>query len=244
MSWDDLQRLAWQRIDGTITTEDRERLEEAMVADPEARRRFDELCRLSDELALAEQVEPPAELRPRIDRALLNASPSWRRQSAIATLPKRRLLYAAAGLVLGVVVGRLLIPAPPIEGPRATGAMVPLVERSVDALAIELGDGAGTVALSAAGSRWTAEVALHRDAEVELVLSAETGRLEVRSTASQGTVRAEAVEDGDRLVLRSAGIGRTVTTFDSGSDAAALQLVVRSGEQVLVQRTLDGVIPE
>ncbi len=239
MRMDDLERLAWERIDGTISMDDNEVLDGILARDPEARHRFDGLCRLADELALVETVKPPSELRPRIDRALTDSTPKWRRQAVAPRVSRKQILSVAAGLVLGVAVGRLLIPASPIDRQHATGAMTPRQERPADALDLDLGKGLGSVSVWRTGQEWTTEITLTEEHTVELVFEAETEGLDVRSIALMGSAKGEAIEESGRLVLRTAGSGTSVTTFHLAHGTPLIGLTVLRDGQVVEQQTLE-----
>lgn len=244
MSLADFDRLAWERIDGTITDEDVEILEQMMAVDPAARRRFDELCRMADELALAGTSDPPPELRPRIDRALQSTAPRWRRRSMVATAPSRRFLYAAAGVVVGAVIGQLLIPASPVDRSRAAGAMVPRVEQPAGALEVDLGHGTGSASLWSTGPEWTAEIALTGERTVELVFEARSGRFDVHSMTLEGSVKSDVTEEPGRLVLDIRGTGRTVATFQLSGRALPFELTVLSDGQVVDRRVIETEVGE
>ena len=238
MSHEALERLAWERIDGTITNEDRELLDSILAGDPEARRRFDELCRLADELALADDLGPPSELRPRIHQALQAATPRWRRQATAPGTWKKQMVFISAGLLLGAVAGRLLIPAPTIDRESVAGAMVPLLERPADAVLVDLEEGLGSVALWREGTQWTAELTLLGDRPVEVVLDAKFVNLDLCSLAQSGALTSEVTEQPGRLVIRAEGSGRTVTIFSSDGTPENLHLTVIGDGRVLVERTV------
>jgi hypothetical protein len=75
MNLERLEALLWERIDGVIGAEDRTELEAFLAQDQEARELEHELGVLADRLASARELKPPAELRERIDRALIMAEP-------------------------------------------------------------------------------------------------------------------------------------------------------------------------
>ena len=75
MNLERLEALLWERIDGVIGAEDQTELEAFLAQDQEARELDHELKVLAERLASARELKPPAELRGRIDRALIMAEP-------------------------------------------------------------------------------------------------------------------------------------------------------------------------
>ena len=65
-----LDELLWELIDGEISPEDHTILREYLVGRPEAEERRSGLDALATKLGSQERIEPPAELRERIDAAL------------------------------------------------------------------------------------------------------------------------------------------------------------------------------
>ncbi len=130
MNNDRLEALLWARIDGTIEPEELAELEAHLAEHPEPREIERQITTIAEELDRLEKVQPPPELRARIDGALANATaptahpaPTPHTQSAPAW--QVRWLPLAASLLIGVTVGYLMHPelSGSIDQSRATGPM-------------------------------------------------------------------------------------------------------------------------
>ncbi|MBW2668110.1 MAG: hypothetical protein JRE13_17605, partial [Deltaproteobacteria bacterium] len=75
MKGERLEALLWERIDGVIDDTDRAELEAFLAEHQGARALEEELIALADGLANVVELDPPGELRPRINRALEAARP-------------------------------------------------------------------------------------------------------------------------------------------------------------------------
>ena len=74
MNTDRLEALLWARIDGTIEPEELAELEAHLAEHPEPREIERQITTIAEELDTLEKVQPPQELRERIDGALANAT--------------------------------------------------------------------------------------------------------------------------------------------------------------------------
>ena len=70
MNTDRLEQLLWERLDGTISSNDLIELEAVLAEHPEPRELESEIKRLAGELDELDTIPPPTELRNRIDLAL------------------------------------------------------------------------------------------------------------------------------------------------------------------------------
>jgi hypothetical protein len=144
-----LERLLWQRADGELSAQDRDRLEALLAEEPAARATERELAEVADLLARVEEQEAPTELRWRVMSSIGTASApaprvSWGARAleasrrALVTMlfetgflmrkenPMARkklvLLGAMVVLIVGAVVALVLTDViPPQEG--LTGAI-------------------------------------------------------------------------------------------------------------------------
>ena len=89
MKPDRLEALLWERIDGVISAVDRAELDAWLAGNSQARELDRELIALAARLEESVELEPPAELRPRIDRALAAARPPAAAKSKRIQAPYR-----------------------------------------------------------------------------------------------------------------------------------------------------------
>ena len=128
-----LEKILWERADGTIAPDELAKLEEYLAEHPDSKDIEREIARLAELLAPRDEIAPPAALRERIDRALAAATPPGHEARIPRTAGARRwkdrwparLLPVAASLVIGVAIGYLTQPGAggPIDGSQAAGAM-------------------------------------------------------------------------------------------------------------------------
>ena len=209
MTNNDVERLAWERVDGTISAEDDARLDEMLGADEVARRRLASIETMAGRLAGVGSMPPPAALRPRIERALTASSPRWRRRAEPARIWSMRLGYLAAGIMLGLVAARLLIPTVEVSRRDVAGAMVaPQTATTIDV------ERAGTLAIWSAGDSLIAvELSLSSATNVQVTLDAGPGDLRIVQAGLGGVAMGEASSDGERVRMVARGPGRCSMTL-------------------------------
>jgi hypothetical protein len=122
-----LEALIWERLEGTISAQDRSTLEAYLAEHDHARLLEAEIGAVAESLASVDEVAPPESLRHRIDRAVSRRSlapPSWRR--FVTHEWSVRVAYLAAGVLIGVVALHLLAPGAVdrLQPSHLTGAMV------------------------------------------------------------------------------------------------------------------------
>jgi hypothetical protein len=108
-----IEQLMWLEIDDAISADDHRWLWSHLDANPEDRAHFDQLCELSTLFSGAVEMDPPAELRTRIRRALQAASPEWMDTTPrpslwtriVASATPRPTLRLAGAVVAGVFIG-------------------------------------------------------------------------------------------------------------------------------------------
>lgn len=111
-----IESLLWSELDGSLTEEDRRRLEERLADDGEAVKVREELVLLHEGLAHLPPAQVPRELRPRIREALASR-PSPARESFVGSVraafgslsfSQARFAYLVAGLVAGAAISLLV----------------------------------------------------------------------------------------------------------------------------------------
>ena len=237
---EELERLAWQRIDGEISPSDRARLEELEARHPELRADIERLSALSDVFARIKEVPPPSELRPRIDRAVAASSPRWRRSASVVNMWRPRLAYLAAGLLVGAVVARLLLPVSErqIDVEQLTGAMRPAASLAAGGVRVDLTGGRGTLSHWREGTRLMTALDLSGEQAVELVIEAESGALDFLSVRHSGGSASELVAQGSRFVLHAAGPGHHVLAVIPAGEDTAVRVAFYSGGTLLAGQTV------
>jgi hypothetical protein len=239
MNREELERLAWERIDGVIHPDDRDRLERHLAGDASARDRLAELESLAELLEGVEKEAPPAELRPRIDRAIATAQPRWRRPPAVTVDWRPRVAFLAAGLMLGAIAALLLSPGPGVDGDQVTGTMHVVSVGDGFSEEIDLGAGLGSLALSGEGSELTAELRWDSQEGVELELELSDAAVALLGARHESDAASEVEVDGGRVLLRGVGPGRHVLTTALSGRPSTGRVSVRSGGRVVTERNLE-----
>jgi anti-sigma-K factor RskA len=236
---EELERLAWQLIDGEASPEDLERIERLQDENPDFRAEVERLRSLSEALAQSKEIAPPPELRPRIDRAVASTSPAWRRPTQVVDMWRPRLVYLAAGLLVGIVVARLLLPVPShhVDVSDVTGAMHTPAEKPLTAEVISQEGDWGSLSQWRDGNLLMTALDLSDDQPVALVLEAEDGALDLASALHVGGSASELRFDDGRLVVHAADAGRHVVAVSPADGETTVRvLVVSGGEQLANQR--------
>lgn len=235
---EELERLAWQRIDGEISLADRERLEKLEATDPEVAEDIESLRMISDALSRFHEVSPPSVLRPRIDRAVASSSPGWRRPAPVVTVWRPRLAYLAAGLLVGAVVARLLLPVSDrqIDVDQLTGAMRPVPGQATVGLQVDLAGGVGKLSQWRDGGLLMTALDLSTEQPMDLVLEAEDGVLDLLNALHSGGSVSELLVQEGRLVVHIEGAGRHVVAVTTGAEDSTLSVVVVSGGDLLASQ--------
>jgi len=226
MNQDRLEALLWARIDGTIEAEELAELKAHLAEHPEPREIERQITNIADGLKKLEKVQPPPELRGRIDVAMENATPPIAHQAA--TLLARpvpswqaRWLPLTASLVIGVAIGYLLQPGAisSIDRSDVTGTMLaPSTQVVSGPVEIHLEAGAGSVAASRSGSDVVVDVTLTSDVELGVTLAGTGGPVHFENMSSTTGAATEVMTDQGWVVVRSRGPG-TVTFSVSAIDA-------------------------
>ena len=109
MNIDRLEALLWARIDGTIDPQELAELEALLAEQPEPRQFERQITWIADGLKELDTVQPPSELRGRINDALENATPPEAHRAAS--------LLARPTPTVGEISIRRLLDLPAVESP-------------------------------------------------------------------------------------------------------------------------------
>ena len=90
MNNDRLEALLWARVDGTIDPQELAELEAHLAEHPESREIERQITTIAEGLDALEKVQPPSELRGRIDSALEHATPPAARTDHSTATPHIR----------------------------------------------------------------------------------------------------------------------------------------------------------
>jgi hypothetical protein len=211
MKSDRLEALLWARLDGTIDESELAELENILAAGGEPRKVERQIALIAEELDRLEDVQPPAELRDKIDSALAQASPPAARigRSGAAPRPRpsnpvvSRWLPLAASLVVGVAIGYLLNTGVtvPIETAQVSGSMTaPAAQPPAPPAVLDLGRSIGSIEIRRAGEIVTLDLDLLDGQNVELILEAQGGERSTLDASGPGT-RQLVVESDQELRL-------------------------------------------
>ena len=229
MNNDRLEGLLWARIDGTIEPEELAELEAHLAEHPEPREIERQITTIAGELGRLDNVQPPPELRGRIDSALANATPPAARTDHPATTTHTRpapawptrWLPLAASLLIGMTAGYLLHPGTGglIDRSRATGAMLtPSAQSGVGPVEIRLDAGAGSVSASRAGADVVIDVMLATEIDLGVTLAGAGGPVHFTGLNSTNASATKVSTEHGWVVVQTHGPG-TVTLSVSAIDA-------------------------
>ena len=242
MNNDRLEALLWARIDGTIGPEELTELEGHLAELPEPREIERQITTIAKELDGLEKVQPPPELRGRIDGALANANqPTVHPTATPRTRSKpawpARWLPLAASLLIGVTVGYLLHPGTggSLDRSGVTGSMLTPTDQSEAApVEIHLEAGAGSVSVSRVGADVVIDVTLTTEIDLEVTLAGAEGAEGPVHFAGLNTTNGSATEVTSEQGWVSA---RTV-----GPGALILAASAANADDILrLQLSIDGI---
>ena len=236
MNTDRLEALLWARVDGTIDPEELAELEAHLAKHPEPPEIERQITTIAEELDSLEKVQPPSELRERIDSALANATPPEARTEYPATTPhirpapawSSRWLPLAASLVIGVTVGYLLHPGAggSIDQSGVTGSMLTQTTHPV-----EIHLDAGSIYASRSGADVVIDVTLTTEIDLGLTLVGADGPVRFAGLNSNKASDTEVTTGQGWVAVRTRGPG-TMTLAVSASD---------TDEPLRLQVSADGV---
>ena len=224
MNTDRLEALLWARIDGTIDPQELAELEAHLARDPAQRNLERQITVMAEELGRLGKVQPPSELRERIDGALATATPPNAHQAAsllARPIPswQARWLPLAASLLIGVAIGYLVNPGTggSIDRSEVVGTMLtPPAQTSVAPVAIDF-DG-GTVTASRVGADVVVDVGLTSVMDLAITVAGGRGPVQFESLSSTGGFVTDVTTEQGWIVVHAKGPG-TVTFSVSAFDA-------------------------
>ena len=244
MNSDRIEALLWARIDGTIEPEELAELEVHLAEHPEPRGIERQITTIAEELDSLDKVQPPPDLRGRIDGALANATPSAARTDHPVPTHTRstpawpaRWLPLAASLLIGVTVGYLLHPGASgsIDRSRATGAMLtPTAQPGAALVEIHLDAGTGSVSASRSGADVVINVMLTTEIDLGVTVAGAGGPVRFAGLNSTNTSATEVSTEHGWVVVQTHGPG-AVTLSVSAIDA---------DDPLRLQVSVDGFLAE
>ena len=232
MKIDRIEALLWARVDGTIAPEELAELEAHLADHPEPSEIDRQISTISEELDNLEEVQPPPELRGRINDALASATPPTARSnptSHIHSSPswQARWLPLAASLVIGVAVGYLLHPGAggSIEQTGVTGSMLTPTTQPA-AVPVEIHLDAGTISASRSGIDIVVDLTLTAKTDLELTLASDGGPVSITSLNSTTQSTTEVTTDLGWVAIRTHGPGAVRLTASTANADELLRLQV------------------
>jgi hypothetical protein len=234
MNNDRLEALVWARIDGTIGPEELAELEAHLAEHPEPREIERQITTIADELDGLERVQPPSELRGRIDGALVNANPPTVHPTATpltrsAPAWPARWLPLAASLLIGVTVGYLLHPGTggSIDRSGVTGTMItPPAELGSAPVEIHLEAGAGSVSASRAGADVSIYVILETEIDLGLTLAGAEGPVHFTGLGGDQSLTEVTTPEQKSIMVRTVGPGSLTLAASAAKADDILRLQV------------------
>jgi hypothetical protein len=236
MNKDRLEALLWARVDGTIDPEELAEIEAHLAENSELREVEHEITTIAKELDSLEKVQPPSELRARIESALALATPPISHQAAsLLARPvpswQSRWLPLASSLVIGVAIGYLLHPGASslIDQSEVTGTMLaPSAEVVSGPVEIRLDDG-GIIIANRDGGNVEVEVTLTAEIDIAVTLGSAAGPVRLESLISSNTSATEVTPHNASVVMHTVGPGTARISVIAIDAAEPLRLQVSSG---------------
>jgi len=251
MNNDRLEALLWARNDGTIDPEELAELETHLAEHQALREIEHQITTIAEGLDTLEKVQPPSELRERIDGALESATPPIAHHAAsLLARPvpswQARWLPLVASLVIGVAIGYLLHPGAggSLDQSVVSGTMVtPPTHLETGRVEIVLDRGAGSVVAYRDRADVVVEVVLTTETDIGITLEGAAGPVRLESLVSTNASATEIDTDHGWVVIQSVGPG-TLTYSAIASDIDdPLQLRVSSGGVTTEERWI-GPLPD
>ena len=248
MSAEELERLLWERLDGTMSAADHKRLEALLASEPESGLLETNITALAEQLDGVAEAPLPEGLGDDIREALRVApGPTPERAPTpgfgnlarfLKPQPLRRMAYLAAGLLVGVVAFQLITGTVEQDPGTFSGtAGLPELDPGSPAVRLALPDSGGVLSLRQRDTTLLIEL------EISPALGAATLRVEaaglaVESTGERGgaTFELRGLDGAIELEVDSAGTVELGVVVPSASDPIVLTLV--SDGMTLVSRQL------
>jgi hypothetical protein len=234
MNTDRLEALLWARIDGTIEPEELTELEAHLAEHPEPREIERQITTIAEGLDTLDTVQPPEELRGRIDGALTNAAaptahPTVTPRTHSAPAWPARWLPLAASLLIGVTVGYLMHPGTSgsIDQSGVTGTMItPPARPGAEPVEIHLDAGAGSIVASRAGADVVIDVRLTTEINLGVILAGAGGPVRFAGLNSTTASATEVSTEHGWVVVQTHGPGTVRLSANAGNSDDMLKLMV------------------
>lgn len=234
MITDKTEELMWQKIDGTISSQDEDRLEALIEGDAEVREHYEELTKFSEILGAVEEIEPPAALRQRIEGAI-----DWGRFAARQPLPARvsrrrwfparwdfRLAFsAAAGFLIGITSYHLIAYNSNVNGPLDNSKLYGTIGRTDNGFAIDLEAVQGTIRFRQQGDLAVSELDLTSHRTVEVLLEYGGESVEFGAVGDIDDPLQSISIAGNKIVLNNLGSGRYFAVFRRDEGPLRVQIL-------------------
>ncbi len=250
MKPDELERLLWEQTEGTITADERARLDAYLASDPTAERQRREVKAVAELLSSVGEIAAPPALQVRIETAVAARPRPRRRFSWSATLSevlapqwRVRIAWAVVGLVVGMTATALMVAdfghTSREDISRFYGTMASLKEAGEPPLSVELPDSLGMLALSARDGVLLVELEVARPVAGGVAVEVVGGGLTV-VTFETGASAAGRVEAGPGSVVATvAGVGHVTAKIGFPSQAGTLAVRVAMAGKTIAERGLD-----
>ena len=235
-----IEDLMWQKIEGKISDEDQSQLEAHLEQHPGDKSYFDELVTMSNLLDSTEEVEPPANLRQRIEAEIdWDTYPAveqshgfdWRRFFS-SWWDLRVAAAAAAGIFIGLSVYPTIISRvnPQLDFPdEVVGGTI----GNASNLVIE-SDGVDGILIFRRGDKSaTSDLKINSDREIEVVLEYAGQTTTLRATGEEGSAPGGITTEGNTVRVTHYGKGRYLVAFQPATSSDA-PLTVRVSADGLV----------
>lgn len=247
-----IEHVMWSKIDGELTPEEKELLEQHFKDHPGDRERFSALEAFSDVLGKVEEIDAPPELRQRIhaglDAACSASGPTFFERLRSMFLPDgssalRFVAVAAGGFAIGVIGYHLVN----YESMRNGSLDISKIYGSMNVdtnphhiIDIDLEGVQGTLRFDKRGPVIVSEIEIDSEAEVEIRFeydgeSARFGGLKPTS-GPDGRITV----DGNSVTLVNKGAGKFYVMIDVDPNVQSFIYVYISSEgRVLLERRVD-----
>ncbi|MGE5236712.1 MAG: hypothetical protein ACM3O7_10210 [Acidobacteriota bacterium] len=252
MNTDDLDRLLWELIDGTIEPGERARLESFLASHPEAAARQREVGELSAALASVVAVEPPPELVPAIERAIANCRPRSAAPSMLALALRAlvaprwpvRLAWAVLGVLLGAAATVILVngdfgAAGRGDLSRYYGAVhVPEQFGRGHGLVVELPAGVGELSLVREGRVVVLDVVVHSTAPEDLAVTLAVPGAYLEGLQEQGPGASACTVSPSAVLFAAKGATRAAVRIGVPAGEERIRLTVTGEGKTFVDREI------
>ena len=243
MNTERLEALLWARVDNTIEPEELAELEAHLAENVAAQETEKQIRRIAQGFDQLEHVQPPPELRGRIDEALSRAEPPARgpipfdpaRAGSPRSMP---WLPIAASLLIGVSIGYLMHPVTggSIDRSEVTGSMLtPTSLTETAPVEILLGTGTGSVVASRAGTDIVVDLTTSVPADLRVTLAGTLGPMRLAGLTTEAALAAQVSTGQGWVVVQVLGTGRLSLTSTASQADEVVRLQVSSNDGASIE---------